>query len=188
MRSSNAATAPPRSFSATLRSEQQVWMSHRDAVTEVPAGFVVTSHTDVCPVASMECAGATSPGQRPQLGEPELAGHPGLPHGDPTQRDHQGPLYPPPVPSDHQDTGPRPEHQFPPPPLIQIGGHAAFMLALIAGICWGGGGGVWSFCFSPPSPAGARVPNSACFLGGRPLAFSPFFPLIFLLPGRTACT
>ena len=36
--------------------EQQVWMSHRDAVTEVPAGFVVTSHTDVCPVASMECA------------------------------------------------------------------------------------------------------------------------------------
>ena len=35
--------------------EQQVWMSHRDAVIEVPAGFTVTSHTDVCPVASMEC-------------------------------------------------------------------------------------------------------------------------------------
>jgi GMP synthase (glutamine-hydrolysing) len=35
--------------------EQTVWMSHRDAVSEVPAGFVVTSHTDVCPVASMEC-------------------------------------------------------------------------------------------------------------------------------------
>ena len=36
--------------------EQTVWMSHRDAVSRVPEGFVVTSHTDVCPVASMECA------------------------------------------------------------------------------------------------------------------------------------
>ncbi|MEE0845023.1 MAG: glutamine-hydrolyzing GMP synthase [Eggerthellaceae bacterium] len=36
--------------------EQTVWMSHRDAVSEVPEGFVVTSKTDVCPVASMECA------------------------------------------------------------------------------------------------------------------------------------
>lgn len=35
--------------------EQTVWMSHRDAVDAVPEGFVVTSHTDVCPVASMEC-------------------------------------------------------------------------------------------------------------------------------------
>ena len=34
--------------------EQTVWMSHRDAVTEVPDGFVITSHTDICPVASME--------------------------------------------------------------------------------------------------------------------------------------
>ncbi len=34
---------------------QTVWMSHRDAVSEVPEGFVVTSRTDVCPVASMEC-------------------------------------------------------------------------------------------------------------------------------------
>ena len=31
-------------------------MSHRDAVSEVPAGFAVTASTDVCPVASMECA------------------------------------------------------------------------------------------------------------------------------------
>ena len=30
-------------------------MSHRDAVSRAPEGFVVTSHTDVCPVASMEC-------------------------------------------------------------------------------------------------------------------------------------
>uniref|UniRef100_A0A7C9ND02 GMP synthase [glutamine-hydrolyzing] n=1 Tax=Muribaculaceae bacterium Z82 TaxID=2304548 RepID=A0A7C9ND02_9BACT len=36
--------------------EQTVWMSHRDAVSQVPEGFVVTSSTDVCPVASMECA------------------------------------------------------------------------------------------------------------------------------------
>ncbi len=37
-------------------SGQTVWMSHRDAVSKVPEGFVVTSRTDVCPVASMECA------------------------------------------------------------------------------------------------------------------------------------
>ena len=36
--------------------DQTVWMSHRDAVSRVPEGFTVTSHTDVCPVASMECA------------------------------------------------------------------------------------------------------------------------------------
>ena len=36
--------------------EQSVWMSHRDAVNRVPEGFTVTSTTDVCPVASMECA------------------------------------------------------------------------------------------------------------------------------------
>ena len=36
--------------------EQTVWMSHRDAVSRVPEGFVATSSTAVCPVASMECA------------------------------------------------------------------------------------------------------------------------------------
>ncbi|MBR3384546.1 MAG: glutamine-hydrolyzing GMP synthase, partial [Atopobiaceae bacterium] len=36
--------------------EQTVWMSHRDAVSSVPEGFTVTAHTDVCPVAAMECA------------------------------------------------------------------------------------------------------------------------------------
>ncbi len=36
--------------------EQTVWMSHRDAVKEVPEGFVITSSTNICPVASMECA------------------------------------------------------------------------------------------------------------------------------------
>ena len=38
--------------------EQTVWMSHRDAVTEVPKGFSVTSSTPPCPVASMENASA----------------------------------------------------------------------------------------------------------------------------------
>ncbi len=35
---------------------QTVWMSHRDAVAEVPAGFTVTASTPACPVAAMECA------------------------------------------------------------------------------------------------------------------------------------
>lgn len=30
------------------------WMSHTDYISEVPAGFTVTAHTDVCPVAAME--------------------------------------------------------------------------------------------------------------------------------------
>ena len=38
-------------------SEQQtVWMSHRDAVSEVPEGFTITASTDVCPIAAMENA------------------------------------------------------------------------------------------------------------------------------------
>ncbi|MGI6754777.1 MAG: glutamine-hydrolyzing GMP synthase, partial [Atopobiaceae bacterium] len=35
---------------------QTVWMSHRDAVSDVPAGFSITSSTEICPVASMEDA------------------------------------------------------------------------------------------------------------------------------------
>ncbi|SER67187.1 glutamine-hydrolyzing GMP synthase [Parafannyhessea umbonata] len=35
---------------------QTIWMSHRDAVSEVPEGFSVTSVTETCPVASMEDA------------------------------------------------------------------------------------------------------------------------------------
>lgn len=34
--------------------EQVVWMSHRDAVSDVPAGFRVTASTETCPVAAME--------------------------------------------------------------------------------------------------------------------------------------
>ena len=36
-------------------SEQQVWMSHRDAVSIVPQGFEIIASTDVCDVAAMEC-------------------------------------------------------------------------------------------------------------------------------------
>lgn len=35
---------------------QKVWMSHRDSVSCVPQGFSVTSSTNTCPIASMECA------------------------------------------------------------------------------------------------------------------------------------
>ncbi len=31
------------------------WMSHRDYISQVPNGFTVTAHTDVCPVAAMSC-------------------------------------------------------------------------------------------------------------------------------------
>ena len=48
-------TAGAKLFNSTPM-EQTVWMSHRDAVSEVPEGFTVTASTDVCPVAAMECA------------------------------------------------------------------------------------------------------------------------------------
>ena len=35
---------------------QTVWMSHRDAVQNAPAGFDIVASTDTCPVAAMECA------------------------------------------------------------------------------------------------------------------------------------
>ena len=47
-------TADAKLFNSTPM-EQTVWMSHRDAVSEVPEGFTVTASTDVCPVAAMEC-------------------------------------------------------------------------------------------------------------------------------------
>ncbi|MEX0990833.1 MAG: glutamine-hydrolyzing GMP synthase [Actinomycetota bacterium] len=37
-----------------LTGEEQVWMSHGDAVTRAPDGFRVTSRTDAIPIASME--------------------------------------------------------------------------------------------------------------------------------------
>lgn len=47
-------TAGAKLFNSTPM-QQTVWMSHRDAVSEVPEGFTVTASTDVCPVAAMEC-------------------------------------------------------------------------------------------------------------------------------------
>ena len=47
--------APSRLLDGTP-GEQTVWMSHRDSVAMVPEGFTITSSTQVCPVASMECA------------------------------------------------------------------------------------------------------------------------------------
>ena len=35
--------------------DQTVWMSHFDAVKDIPEGFTVVASTDVCPVAAMEC-------------------------------------------------------------------------------------------------------------------------------------
>ena len=46
--------APSRLLDGTP-DEQTVWMSHRDSVAMVPEGFTITSSTQVCPVASMEC-------------------------------------------------------------------------------------------------------------------------------------
>ena len=39
-----------------VEDETVVWMSHTDMITEVGSGFVVTAHTDKCPVAAMENA------------------------------------------------------------------------------------------------------------------------------------
>ena len=47
--------APSRLLDGTP-DKQTVWMSHRDSVAMVPEGFAITSSTQVCPVASMECA------------------------------------------------------------------------------------------------------------------------------------
>ncbi len=39
-----------------VSSETVCWMSHTDYIKEVPEGFRITAHTDVCPVAAMENA------------------------------------------------------------------------------------------------------------------------------------
>lgn len=43
-------------FEGTPEDEQVVWMSHRDAVSEVPEGFQIVASTETCPVAAIECA------------------------------------------------------------------------------------------------------------------------------------
>ena len=37
-----------------LPAQSITWMSHTDYIAEVPEGFTITAHTDVCPVAAME--------------------------------------------------------------------------------------------------------------------------------------
>ena len=46
--------APESALFNSTPLKQTVWMSHFDAVCDVPEGFVVTAKTDVCPVAAME--------------------------------------------------------------------------------------------------------------------------------------
>jgi len=41
---------------AGLESEFRVWMSHGDSVTQVPAGFIATAHTDDTPIVAYENA------------------------------------------------------------------------------------------------------------------------------------
>ena len=40
-----------------IDSVTDVWMSHTDYIEEVPEGFVITAHSNVCPVAAMEDSG-----------------------------------------------------------------------------------------------------------------------------------
>lgn len=44
-----------RILDGTPEGGQTVWMSHRDAVSQVPEGFSVTASTETCPIAAMEC-------------------------------------------------------------------------------------------------------------------------------------
>lgn len=60
-------TAPVREYGKTdinidntsrlfkgIEKEEVCWMSHTDYVSEVPQGFRITAHTEVCPIAAME--------------------------------------------------------------------------------------------------------------------------------------
>ncbi len=49
-------TDPSSQLLAGLPAEQDVWMSHFDAVVQAPAGFIVTASTPDAPVAALECA------------------------------------------------------------------------------------------------------------------------------------
>lgn len=44
---------PSASLFAGLERRQQVWMSHRDAVELLPAGFTALGHTETCPIAAL---------------------------------------------------------------------------------------------------------------------------------------
>jgi GMP synthase (glutamine-hydrolysing) len=53
-RTSLAVERPGGMLLADLAAEEQVWMSHGDAVTRAPDGFRVTARTDQIPIAAME--------------------------------------------------------------------------------------------------------------------------------------
>ncbi len=46
--------APESKLMQGVPGKSIVWMSHTDRICDLPAGFHVTAHTDVCPVAAME--------------------------------------------------------------------------------------------------------------------------------------
>lgn len=46
----------PSKLYAGIQTGDQCWMSHFDYVSNAPEGFVISAHTDSCPVASMENA------------------------------------------------------------------------------------------------------------------------------------
>ncbi len=46
--------APESKLMKGVPGKSIVWMSHTDRIRDLPAGFHVTAHTDVCPVAAME--------------------------------------------------------------------------------------------------------------------------------------
>ncbi len=46
--------APESKLMKGVPGKSIVWMSHTDRICDLPAGFHVTAHTDVCPVAAME--------------------------------------------------------------------------------------------------------------------------------------
>ncbi len=46
--------APESKLMQGVPGKSVVWMSHTDRICDLPAGFHVTAHTDVCPVAAME--------------------------------------------------------------------------------------------------------------------------------------
>ena len=81
-----ASTAAPTSrapassllLPATFPSEQDVWMSHFDAITEPPAGFVATASTPDAPVAVLETTTRRDLGRAvPSRGRPHAARHGG---------------------------------------------------------------------------------------------------------------
>ena len=52
----NIEADPSSALFAGVPGETVVWMSHTDYIAQVPDGYRITAHSEVCPVAGMECA------------------------------------------------------------------------------------------------------------------------------------